>query len=421
MEKDQLISSLHSQIDSLHCRIKNLEVENAKLASQLAKCRCTKVEEITDAKLGNAVVSVENNQNLRKKGGKSRKARLKDRNVRTLHHHPKRYVALKVMYFGQRFYGFASEAQKEPTVESELFKAFETTRLLIGDKKDSQYSRCGRTDKGVSAAGQVIALFLRSNLKAETSSAGVILEGQCEGEMDYVKILNKVLPKDIRIIGWSPVPMDFHARFGCLSREYKYFFWSENFDLSAMQTAAKKFLGEHDFRNFCKMDAVNVHNYKRCIMSSDITTSSAKFRDKEIRAIVIRGSAFLWHQVRCMVAILFMIGRGLESAEIIDVLLDIERTPKKPQYTMATEMPLVLHSCEFEGLQFFTSEDARQALCTHLRNECQNLMLQFAIFQDALNSCSSTEDNEASYEERRAKLNSGGLKKGILGDAKELE
>lgn len=42
--------------------------------------------------------------------------------------------------------------------------------------------------------------------------------------------------------------------------------------------------------------------------------------------------------------------------QIIDVLLDIERTPKKPQYTMATEMPLVLHSCEFEGLQFFTSE-----------------------------------------------------------------
>lgn len=34
-----------------------------------------------------------------------------------------------------------------------------------------------------------------------------------EGEMDYVKILNKVLPKDIRIIGWSPVPMDFHARY----------------------------------------------------------------------------------------------------------------------------------------------------------------------------------------------------------------
>ncbi|KAL2902533.1 tRNA pseudouridine(38/39) synthase [Bienertia sinuspersici] len=74
----------------------------------------------------------------------------------------------------------------------------------------------------------VIALYLRSNLQAETCSAGVISEGQyessllfsifsiiliSEGEIDYVKILNKVLPRDIRIIGWSPVPGEFHARY----------------------------------------------------------------------------------------------------------------------------------------------------------------------------------------------------------------
>lgn len=35
----------------------------------------------------------------------------------------------------------------------------------------------------------------------------------------------------------------------------------------AMESAGKKFIGEHDFRNFCKMDAVNVHNYRRHITS----------------------------------------------------------------------------------------------------------------------------------------------------------
>ncbi|KAL2902469.1 tRNA pseudouridine(38/39) synthase [Bienertia sinuspersici] len=40
-------------------------------------------------------------------------------------------------------------------LQSELFKAFKKTRLLISDRKTSLYSRCGRTDKGVSAAGQV--------------------------------------------------------------------------------------------------------------------------------------------------------------------------------------------------------------------------------------------------------------------------
>ncbi|KAG9159525.1 hypothetical protein Leryth_019585 [Lithospermum erythrorhizon] len=78
---------------------------------------------------------------------------------------PRRFVALKIMYFGKRFYGFASEAQMDPTVESEIFKALEKTRLVNGEKKDWQYSRCGRTDKGVSSVGQVIGLHLRSNHK----------------------------------------------------------------------------------------------------------------------------------------------------------------------------------------------------------------------------------------------------------------
>lgn len=41
--------------------------------------------------------------------------------------------------------------------------------------------------------------------------------------------------------------------------------------------------------------------------------------------------------------------------QIIDLLLDVERTPRKPQYKMAPEIPLVLQSCEFEGLRFICS------------------------------------------------------------------
>lgn len=32
----------------------------------------------------------------------------------------------------------------------------------------------------------------------------------------------------------------------------------------------------------------------------------------------IKGSAFLWHQIRCMVAVLFLIGQGLESSDVRD-------------------------------------------------------------------------------------------------------
>ena len=40
-------------------------------------------------------------------------------------------------------------------LQSEIFKALEKTWLAVGDKKELQYSRCGRTDKGVSSVGQV--------------------------------------------------------------------------------------------------------------------------------------------------------------------------------------------------------------------------------------------------------------------------
>lgn len=130
-----------------------------------------------------------------------------------------------------------------------------------------------------------------------------------------------------------------------------------------------------------------------------------------------------------MVAVLFLIGQGHESPDVVDALLDTSRTPRKPQYTMAPEIPLVLQSCEFEGLKFTCSSDAGQALRVHLAKECQSYHLQAAIFHEALRSClpiekdqSSLENRtikkkcahvplvsrptEPSYDERRAKLNS---------------
>ncbi|XP_019427551.1 PREDICTED: tRNA pseudouridine(38/39) synthase-like isoform X1 [Lupinus angustifolius] len=415
-------------IATLQARVKELEAENAKLLSLLADCHSHEMEK--------------KSHSPGEKGMKSKKANKKSEKkiekmpgycTKFMSHHSKRYVALKVMYFGKRFYGFASEAQMEPTIESEIFKALEKTRLLVGDRKQSQYSRCGRTDKGVSSVGQVIALFLRSNLKISGANSGssgqIILDEQHEGEIDYVRVLNQVLPNDIRILGWCPVPVDFHARFSCLSREYKYFFWKENLNILAMESAGKKLLGEHDFRNLCKMDAANVHNYRRRITSFEISPTDVRYDGNQLCVIKIRGSAFLWHQVRCMVAVLFMVGKDLESPSVIDMLLDTEKIPRKPQFIMASEVPLVLQSCEFEDIKFMCSSDAGQALRLHLANECQAYQLQAAIFDEALLNCVPLSDDqsslpiretkkkashvplmsrstEPSYEERRAKFNS---------------
>ena len=62
---------------------------------------------------------------------------------------------LKVTYFGWDYHGFAVQEITGKTIESELFRALAVTRLIEG-RETSNYHRCGRTDKGVSAFGQII-------------------------------------------------------------------------------------------------------------------------------------------------------------------------------------------------------------------------------------------------------------------------
>ena len=76
----------------------------------------------------------------------------------------KRHVMLHVAYFGWDWHGYVVQDNTAATVEAALFEALERTRL-IESRETSNYHRCGRTDKGVSALGQVVSIDLRSNFK----------------------------------------------------------------------------------------------------------------------------------------------------------------------------------------------------------------------------------------------------------------
>jgi tRNA pseudouridine(38-40) synthase len=52
--------------------------------------------------------------------------------------------------------------------------------------------------------------------------------------------------------------------------------------------------------------------------------------------LIVTGSGFLWHQIRCVVAILILIGQGKEEVELIKALLDIEKYPCTPNYQIAS-------------------------------------------------------------------------------------
>jgi len=134
-----------------------------------------------------------------------------------------------------------------------------TTSKLIKDKDSCNYSRCGRTDKGVSAFGQVFFLFsffsfvcfgfefvisiiislwkvislsVRSNnlivdeqsskrLKDEQGAQKTIVKD----EIPYMTVLNRLLPANIRIVASTPVNSSFNPRFLFLIPKKKKFFF----------------------------------------------------------------------------------------------------------------------------------------------------------------------------------------------------
>ena len=286
--------------------------------------------------------------------------------------HPTRYIAIKYAYLGWQYSGLAYSDPSVPTVELELFKALQKTKL-IQSPETCKYSRCGRTDKGVSAMGQVSAFIVRSNVhpqdRLENGGAGYSIDdtGKSKGEeLDYVQTLNWVLPETIRVIAWTPVPDDFDARFSCRGRQYRYFFTNldGSLDIDAMRTAAGYFMGEHDFRNFCKLDVQKqITNFSRRIEKAEIVPYEGLPANKESKMwmLELHGTAFLWHQVRCMMAILFLVGQKLEEPEIVRDLLDITKYPTKPEYEMAYDVPLVLYDCLFDGLEWRYPEESSRS------------------------------------------------------------
>jgi tRNA pseudouridine38/39 synthase len=367
-----------------------------------------------------------------------------------------RHVSLRFHYDGANFNGLAQNVNSplDNSVEKVLFQALEKT-CLINSREDCGYSRSGRTDKGVSAFGQVIALRVRSKFpkgtefvdgngkrriiseedlprnamtsipcwtpkvhskkkkgskrKLDQPEGGEMSIGEqiplvpCDMcEKDFAQILNNVLPPTIRVLGWSPVSQGFSARFSTASRTYRYFFVKRDLNLEAMRKGLEYMLGRHDFRNFCKMNVKEVDNFERVILDGKIIASNATLSDpwpycefhgntldplgdkngqgddstyRQVCYFDIKGQAFLWHQIRCIVSVLFMIGKGHESPEVVKSLLDVQNVEGKPSYPFAPELPLVLHHCEYKNVRFGHTVKNLWKVSCDLENKWEEIML----------------------------------------------
>ncbi|CAO3630204.1 unnamed protein product [Cunninghamella echinulata] len=311
----------------------------------LEKKNSTKVIQPSPSILFNYNNNNDNLINLKKKEKENEKKKF------DMSKYPQHRVAFKVAYLGWNYLGFAAQKETDQTVEAELFKALEKCKL-INHPDDCGFTRCGRTDKGVSGLGQVISLNVRQQQQKDTHNH------HQQQPFPYIETLNSLLPKDIRVHAWAKVSPDFNARFDCISRTYKYMFVKNNdLDLEKMKQAAGYLIGTHDFRNFCKVDPSKQLNYERTILSLDIqpvvaTSHNNNNNNTNCYEITLKGTAFLWHQVRCIMSVLFLVGQSLESPDITKRLLDINTIMAKPDYPLASDLPLLLYDCEFDGINW---------------------------------------------------------------------
>ena len=198
-----------------------------------------------------------------------------------------------VAYDGARYFGFVRQPGR-PTVEAELLRVFRECGLCF-NLKGAEYQVAARTDRGVSAIGQVVALGMIKKPKLEE--------------------LNALLPEDIAVLAAAEVKPDFNPRTQALSKHYRYVCEAPlAFDLSTARRAAKLFEGIHDFRHFCK------HEHGKS------TAGELKYarvrKQKQMLIFDFIAPAFLWQQVRRMVWAVLAVGTGNLSIEELKLMLE---------------------------------------------------------------------------------------------------
>jgi tRNA pseudouridine38-40 synthase len=248
-------------------------------------------------------------------------------------------IALKLAYLGDCYYGF----QRQPdlvTVDSEVRKALKQIGVINGD-----FCYAGRTDRGVSALGQVIDFWIDEQ----------------DAYLARPRCVNGRLPRDIWAWAWAVAPIGFSARWNALWREYRYLLWHEGLDVELMRCAAEKMLGSHDFRNFSSSKEGTIKEIQKLEIS----------QENGLVTFDIRADGFLWNMVRKIVRSLEMIGSGEKDQNWIEELLNPELNYGAPT---APAEGLILMDVGYNGLDWQIDEYSRERAAKALAATVQKRM-----------------------------------------------
>jgi tRNA pseudouridine38-40 synthase len=225
-------------------------------------------------------------------------------------------IALQFAYDGRNFHGYARQPTLT-TVEGELIKSL-IGHGFIEDTKEACFRSASRTDKGVSALGNVIAFTTKAS------------------KTRIFQTLKDLQPA-ILVYGIAQVPPNFYPRYAKL-REYRYYLQHKDLDVEKILATAACFTGEQNFTNFTKVERFKdpVHDIKSIVFSEENSKILLDFY----------AQTFLWHQVRRIVAALEKIGRGELVKEQIVAALDNPYT--KVDFGLAPPEPLFLKNIQYD-------------------------------------------------------------------------
>lgn len=221
---------------------------------------------------------------------------------------------LTIAYVGTRYHGY--QVQKNLITVAGTFQ--DALEDLLGVRAD--ITGCSRTDSGVHANGY--CLNFRTDMKISPQS--------------LIMALNVRLPEDISVVDCREVPIDFHARYSCVRKEYLYLFLNSHFpnpfyhnramffphpmDEKLLDRAAKEFTGTHDFKAFCA-SGCTLKNTTRTIFESGVT------RQGDLLTFRICGDGFLYNMVRIIAGTLIEVSKGRFTPENIkEMILSRDRT-----------------------------------------------------------------------------------------------
>lgn len=254
-----------------------------------------------------------------------------------------RNIRIGLAYDGTAYSGWQVQPG-QPTIQAAIESAL---RGIEG--RAVKVHGSGRTDAGVHALGQVASFGLENPIPPE----------------NLMKALNRLLPRDIRVLECGEAPANFHARHSAVAKTYEYricraevcppfvrcyvYHHPYPLDEAAMIAGAAMFEGEHDFRSFASAGGNEMESTVRTIYSSRLG------RESDLLVYRVRGSGFLYHMVRNIVGTLLEVGRGnLAAGDIPGILRAKDRAAAGP---MVPAKGLFLVSVEYNSESAAESPD----------------------------------------------------------------